>query len=217
MTVDMTWSVAAQIVATFGTAAAIAFGCWNIGVSIQKSRLETRQREDEQSRYEKEELRLDDVFRWANNVIRELQTLALMCEHGTIMFGADAAADRFKEIAINSSVLLEQGRILFKNKPGTDKEHDAKSPPAYRGYRPAILDYILTGHQIALGWRGASEDRRRRMSHVAKDCERQFVSLVQIEVGRSRTASYDTGKAGMAPSLESLLNAVSMTEEIAKG
>jgi hypothetical protein len=63
-------------------------------------------------------------------------------------------------------------------------------------------------HQIACQWEGAAEDERERMVLVAEDCVRSFVSMAQLEVGRSRTAHEDTARRGEGEKLETLLGKV---------
>jgi hypothetical protein len=64
------------------------------------------------------------------------------------------------------------------------------------------------GHQIALRWPNASPEDRARMRLVAETHLRIFVSLVQKEVGRSRTASSDTKRGGDHIDLPQLMTLV---------
>ena len=72
----------------------------------------------------------------------------------------------------------------------------AHKQPAYRGFRPAILDPIVVVHQIAVAWRAADPDMQLRYRCVAEDCLKTFVSLAQKEVGRSRAASAYASRSG---------------------
>src|ERR1700742_68950 len=78
------------------------------------------------------QLRLDDVLTWSNEVIRSMQTLYLVCLLGEKNFAAEDAKTIRRQIALDTSVLVEQGRMFFKNFP--DPEHGKDKPPAYRGY-----------------------------------------------------------------------------------
>src|SRR6185312_14232953 len=120
-------------------------------------------------------LRQDDVLQWANEVIRAQQTLYLTLFLGDSTFRAE---ERRSTLA---KVLVEQGRLFFKNTP--HPTHGADRHPAYRGYRPMILDPIVVSHQIACQWDGADDAEKDLMLLVAQDCVRSFVSMAQREVG----------------------------------
>jgi len=151
-------------------------------------------------------LRKGEVLAWSHEVIRNLQTLVLLCQRRNGSLSQDAERQKLVDIFFETSVLAEQGRLFFKNVIVGSYGHE--KPEAYRGYRPDILDQILVAHEIAGAFPGASDEGRRRMLCVAQDAARRFVSLAQKEVGRSRTASVETRKGGIGPSLESLMHAV---------
>ncbi len=151
-------------------------------------------------------LRQDDVLRWANEVIRAQQTLHLLLFLGDAGFGKAEARALLAKLAVDLSVLVEQGRLFFRNTP--HPTYGAERPPAYRGYRPLLLDSIVVSHQIACRWAGADAAERDRMVIVAEDCVRNFVSMAQREVGRSRTAHQDTAVKGEGESLDVLLGRV---------
>ncbi|RYD48309.1 MAG: hypothetical protein EOP60_15920 [Sphingomonadales bacterium] len=140
------------------------------------------------------ELRREDVLDWANESITALQTLLLISIHGEPPIPAAEADRRRVDLLIQTSVLVERGRLFFRNagpySVGKEKHR------AYRGKRPEILDQLVAAHQIACRWPSANNEERLRMRLVAEDCLKQFVSLVQQEVGRSRTASSDTRRGG---------------------
>lgn len=139
-------------------------------------------------------LRRDDVLAWANDVIAALQGLLLVCLLADSQIDPATRRSKLTQIMFDTSILVERGRLFFRNRViddfGKEKE------PAYRGYRPLILDPIVVAHQIAAGWNDADADTRVRMRIVAKYILKKFVSLAQKEVGRSRTASADTQKSG---------------------
>lgn len=147
--------------------------------------------------------RKDDVLRWANDVIRNLQTLYITCFLAGDNFEEASVIGMHKQIAIDTSVLVEQGRLFFRNVP--DAEHGKDRPPAYRGFRPELLDPIVVAHQIACQWDTADTSTRRRMTLVAEDCVRRFVSMAQMEVGRSKTAHRDTARGGRGDTLIELM------------
>jgi hypothetical protein len=151
-------------------------------------------------------LRKEDVHTWSNNVIRNLQSLVLVCQRRNRSLSADAERTKLVDIFFETSVLAEQGRLFFKNEAmgsyGKDK------PEAYRGKRPEILDQILVAHAIAGAFAGADEASRLRMCCVAEDATRRFVSLAQKEVGRGRTASAETRKGGTGTDLGTLMQRV---------
>ena len=151
-------------------------------------------------------LRKEDVLSWSNSVIRNLQSLNLICQHRGDFLPHDVAAQKLMEIFFETSVLGEQGRLFFKNEiVGT---YGSEKQEAFRGRRPEILDQVLIGHQIARALASADADGRLRMCCVAEDAARRFVTLAQKEVGRSRTASAATRKGGTGPTLESLMGGV---------
>ena len=150
-------------------------------------------------RWRESQLRLGEVLSWANEVIDELQSLVLVCQ----LSEAQLEAGKLRDILFKTSILVERGRLFFKNKGN----HGPNKWTAYRGNRPKILDPIVTAHQIAYCLRDeTNEDAKRRMWAVAEDCRREFVTLAQKEVGRARTV--DTGQAGSSIRIRELLDAV---------
>jgi hypothetical protein len=149
------------------------------------------------------QLRKDDVLRWANEAIRALQSLYLVCFLGDATFDKAATKSMLAKFAVDTSVLVEEGRLFFRNTPHPTYGKDRH--PAYRGYRPELLDPLVVAHQIACQWEGATEDERARMTLVAEDCVKRFVSLAQLEVGRSKTVSAAAARKGEGEKLEVLL------------
>ena len=152
------------------------------------------------------QLRQDDVLKWANEVIRTCQTLYLVLFLGDAAFSKAAARELLSKLAVDTSVLVEQGRLFFRNTP--HPTHGADRHPAYRGNRAMLLDPIVVAHQIACHWDGAADDEKDRMILVAEDCVRRFVSMAQREVGRSRTAHAASMIKGEGETLDMLLGAV---------
>jgi hypothetical protein len=153
-------------------------------------------------------LRRGDVLAWANEVIRELETLLLICVLKGAQLEPITAKTKLTEVLFNTAILIERGRLFFRNQVVGD--HGREKESAYRGYRPKILDPIVVAHQIALEWDGADGEKQLRMRLIAEDCLKKFVSLVQKEVGRGRTASADTGEGGDGGHLRHLLDTVNV-------
>lgn len=151
-------------------------------------------------------LRKEEVLAWSNSVIRSLQSLVLVCQGRNGSLTPDAERQRLLDIYFETSVLAEQGRLLFRNEAQGD--YGKEKPEAYRGRRPEILDQVIVAHQIAGAFAGADAPSRARMCCVADDVARRFVSLAQKEVGRSRTASAETRKGGTGVGLPALMQAV---------
>src|SRR5262249_37745562 len=140
------------------------------------------------------ELRREDALAWANESITELQVLRLLVDPTIVTLPEPAKLARLAEIAIRTSVLVERGRLFFRNE--VNDAHGQEKRSAYRGYGPRTLARRVRAPQIA--WRGpaATADDRQRMALVAVDSVQEFVSLTQDEVGRERTASKYTKKGG---------------------
>lgn len=153
------------------------------------------------------QLRQDDVLKWAIEVIRTEQSLYLLLFLGDSAFDKATSKAMLTKIIVDTSVLVEQGRLYFRNTP--DATYGANRHPAYRGYRPMLLDPLVVAHQIACQWEGAGPEERERMVLVAEDCVRSFVSMAQREVGRSRAAHDASLMRGEGEKLDVLLSRVS--------
>lgn len=156
-----------------------------------------------------DQLRRDDVLRWALEAIASLQTIAILCEEAGKGLSDAEAADRIKEQLIASSILIEQGRLYFRNVPHGSLVKG--KPPAYQGLRPRLLDYLLVAHKVACAWPTANAAARSKLARLAKDSCRQFVSLLQHEVGRDRTATSGTSEGGHHVDLPHLMQQLGTT------
>lgn len=141
----------------------------------------------------------DEVRGWAKECICTMQSIAItntdvQVESRDFILG---------DLAIKSSILLEQGRLYFRNKKR--REYRTDKHPAYRGYRPAILDELLISHQIALRFTNLSPEDRAFAGPIAQSCEKRFVSLAQMEVGRIAAASRYNETAGDGQHLDELI------------
>lgn len=167
-------------------------------------------------RWRKSELRHSDVLDWSNHCIAVSQTTYLILRRCL----DDGATDQQKiqELAVEASILVEQGRLLFKNVEGKEdlKGYGREKPSAYQGIRPKILDWMLLIHEAANSWSNASESDKEMMLSAVGEAERNFVSLAQLEVGRARTAHLKTREPGdgspLALSLLKLRTAIRETK-----
>ena len=144
------------------------------------------------------ELRKEEVLGWSLECIENLQSLLIICIEED-----SSREDEIRDLKFRASILCEQGRMYFKNARPDD--FGSNKEAAYRGYRPRILDYMVIGYQIAEYLPRASEAEFATLKIVAENNLKKFVSLVQKEVGRSRTASADTSQGGSGIHLQSLM------------
>lgn len=149
-------------------------------------------------------LRRADVLNWAEQAIDALQSLLLICVLDDGELDPAVEKDKLTAIMFATSTLTERGRLFFKNEIRGDG-HGQDKEGAYQGYRPKILDQLVIAHQIARQWHEASADDRKIMLILAEDAARTFVSLAQQEVGRSKTASAVTKRAGDGRDLDELV------------
>lgn len=147
------------------------------------------------------ELRRDDVLSWSQEAIGKLQTLCLLCKRdekeGTFN------KDEYAEIWFSTSILIENGRLFFRNVQPT--QTDRGQEPAYKGHRPLILDQLVIAHQIAERFPVASVSDRTKLRQIAEVSRARFVSLAQKEVGRARTRTAATRQGGDSIRLDLLL------------
>jgi len=148
-------------------------------------------------------LRRDDVLAWSTDVIQTLTRLRILCAYRGAQLEMAHSREVLTQLIVDTAALVDRGRLFFKNQIVND--YGKEKEPAYRGYRPRVLDPIVVAHKIACGWAEANEETRLRMQLLARDCVRTFVSLVQLEVGRGRTASAYTAKGGEGSDLDFLL------------
>lgn len=159
--------------------------------------------------WRRSELRREDVHAWANESIDALQSLVLTITMTSPQWVEQRDA-KLNELCFRTSILVEQGRLFFKNNMGTD--YGAHKAEAYRGIRPIILDQLLVGHRISLAWPASEAEEQRLMRVVAIDCLKTFVSLAQQEVGRRRSASSYPARDGSRSDLKAILELVRHAE-----
>jgi hypothetical protein len=151
-------------------------------------------------RWRVSELRHSDALAWSNRCIEVLQRTYLKMK--AAVSGLPISNDDFQGLADEASILVEQGRLLFRNvRNGYGKD----KPTAYQGLRPKILDWVLCVHEAASRWEAASSAERTLLLHAVETAERNFVSLAQREVGRARTSSKFTRAAGDGMPLDKLI------------
>jgi hypothetical protein len=162
-----------------------------------------------------EQLRRDDVLAWALSAIEALQTIVIICRQAGKRLPIEHAEKRMEGLVISTSVLIEQGRLYFTNVPSGDFGLD--KPAAYRGLRPRMLDYLVVAHQVACHWPNAGDAERLKMGFLVEDATRHFVSTVQKEVGRDRTAFSGASEHGYGVYLPHLLSQVDETKLTNRG
>lgn len=148
------------------------------------------------------QLRKDEVLDWGLQSIRVLQsTLILLQECRNAPQKIEA--DKFQKLKIDASVLCEQGRIFFKNE--RIDNHGLYKKAAYRGYRPEILDQLVLCFQICDHILKGHQQDIALLCQISEDSLKNFVTLLQKEVGRGRTASADTSLGGKGIHLDHML------------
>lgn len=151
------------------------------------------------------QLRKEEVVSWANESIRALQSLLVACVLEDKPFFKQRSKELIVDAVVETSVLIEQGRIYFRNEVRHDG-HGIDKPEAYRGYRPRLLDSLVIAHQIACQWATADAVDKRKMIKRLEGENKFFVSVVQKEIGRQRTVSTDTKIGGTDVQLSKLLD-----------
>jgi hypothetical protein len=162
------------------------------------------------TRWRRSELRRDEVLSWADDCIECLQRLFLISDLKNPILNQKKIDEIRLKTIFDSATLIERGRLFFKNEVVDD--YGSEKLTAYRGYRPRVLDHLVVAHQIARYWPDSSEEEILRRSAVAKDCLKNFVSLVQKEVGRDRAASVEALKSGHRVHLPTLMAAVQLEQ-----
>ena len=146
------------------------------------------------------QLRRDEVLEWGTKCVEVLQSLQLKCD---AQVRGNAKGDAPAEQAERISILVEQGRLFFKNaSPG---EYGTTKELAYRGYRPVILDQLVFAYMVASDWHRLSPADQNAGLKVVTTCKERFVSLLQREVGRRRAADRYNIEGGSGYDLPSLL------------
>ena len=147
-----------------------------------------------------DQLRRGEVLEWGLKCIDQLQKLHLWCGSNT---GQEKDTCMPSEYSTGISVLAEQGRMFFRN--ASPKDYGQQKELAYRGYRPVILDQLVFAYIVAHAWGDLPPADRAVARKVIAQCKERFVSLLQREAGRKRTADRYSKEAGSGQTLASLL------------
>ncbi|WP_137753035.1 hypothetical protein [Sphingopyxis sp. L1A2A] len=151
-------------------------------------------------KFREDSLRRGEVLTWANEAIDCLEGLVIIC---ILMRQKDFETEcrnRLIAITFNSAALIEKGRIFFKNqKSGSFGHHKM---PAYRGLRPLVLDPLVAAHQISVRLLSGEARSINALQCLAEDGVKSFVSLIQKEIGRDRTASRVAQRGGAGFNLD---------------
>lgn len=155
--------------------------------------------------WRRSQLRHSDILSWGLDGISALQTLFLTLKSEEQGATCESRREMINDLAIRISVLTEQGRLYFKNRRnarGAMAKHGSHKFEAYQGTRPLILDKLLIGYEIAAAWENSSPKMRDDLLICLSAAEKEFVTLLQFEVGRSRVASARAGERGRRSPLE---------------
>ena len=153
--------------------------------------------------WRRSELRRDEVLSWANECIECLQALFIISFMKEPILNQNKINEVRLKAIFDTSTLIERGRLFFKNE--VSDNFGSEKPAAYRGYRPRILDHLVIAHQIARYWPNNGDEEIKNRSELAENCIKNFVSLVQKEVGRDRSASAEVLKGGKGVRLTDLM------------
>lgn len=169
-----------------------------LALSEQNRAIEAQRLEDQRAH----DLRVDEVLSWGKDAIDAVQSVYLLCS--TTALDESEQRTHLFELGMRCSILLEQGRLFFKNQIVNDWGNQKEK--AYKGYRPVILDQLLISHLVAIRWSDLGADQEFG-AKIAEKAAKKLVSLLQAEVGRSETAATETGLGGRGIALEELIEA----------
>lgn len=153
-------------------------------------------------RFQGESLRSRDVALWADRAIAMLISVEL-CAGMPVAIASGEREKRLTDAFFTSSTLVEQGRLFFRN---VSEERRANGG-TYAGLRPKVLDPLVVAHKIAARLLSEPDTDQMALHAVAQKQRRQFVELVQHEIGRRQSASWRPSEKGESPNLDDLLAA----------
>ena len=139
--------------------------------------------------------RISRIQEWGNDCIEALVEAREFCLLQASDFVQDGAYTvQRSNILQRLSTLIDQGRLFYKN---THRElSDQEVFPAYRGYRPEILDPLIHAYRSISEQDGTTnQDRCERLQEWRK----RFVSLLQFELRPDwlkKAQYYTTGPGG---------------------
>ncbi len=140
------------------------------------------------------ELRNDEIFEWSMTAIDILQRTYrhIVALRDSSAPRADAAL--FFELHLQSSVMVEKGRMFFRN---VNRDDTRDGPNAYQGRRPIILDCLVANSQICQIAPGLHDQPSlAALARISERYTRQFIDLAQQEVGRSKAPLSGAAAAG---------------------
>jgi hypothetical protein len=148
------------------------------------------------------ELRLSDVYTWSRDAVRIFHSLRViaMCNWQDPI--TERMDNRLSELALELSIVIEQGRLLFKNESNGYRSH---RPAPFRGFRPRILDPLVAGYVLAIRWKGAPREDRQAISLAIEKQYGEFLHLAQEEVGRKLAFSRNAAAGGDSFDVEELI------------
>ncbi|MEO1043877.1 MAG: hypothetical protein AAFX04_00380 [Pseudomonadota bacterium] len=115
----------------------------------------------------------DEYFREIADWAREVsQTLSNAIHHFEVL---EIQNEHKLKILSELSWAIDTGRWYFPN--SITDNYGSEKPPAYRGYRQPILDWLVRGYNIV-----DKPDRFPEAKELLIDVQRNFVSLVQAQL-----------------------------------
>ena len=139
------------------------------------------------------QLRSDEILSWSAECIDVLQRTKLTLGDAARGTPVDDFGKLMADLRIRSSVLVERGRLFFRN---VEHPYGAEKQPAYRGLRPKILDCLVANCQICEIAPSCGQADLRTLDQVSLKYVTRFVSFAQAEVGRSRQSKSRANEAG---------------------
>ena len=137
---------------------------------------------------ERSDERDDELLAWGAKVMDAMAELETLCANPASLWpGVEFDRERLA-IAARLSSLVDQGRMFFPNVQTKGQQRGDK-PAAYRGSRVVILDQVIAGYDVAHLIPLAGPERKGQLQQPLRDARREFVSLLQREVGSSRRHS----------------------------
>ena len=138
---------------------------------------------------------------WGNECICAFSEANHLCSSDSGQFSQSEYAKRRRELLVCLSSLIDKGRMFFKNE--SPELYGTEKPPAYRGFRPKIIDPLVAAYSAieALELPNILPDYKRSKRLI--DWRRYFVSVLQKETDTDwmrNAASYSTSAGGGAGS-----------------
>ncbi len=155
--------------------------------------------------FREDSLRRNEVLAWADEGIACLETLVVTCLLKDRPDFAVQVRRKLLMVVFDSAILVERGRLFFKNRGRGD---GPSTRAAYSGQRSYVLDPLVAAHQVATRLLLDGPQPGAGLRLVAEDALKDFVSLMQLELGRDRTATGETRHGGSGFTLDAALAAL---------